>query len=132
MTVLTESLKVKIRHFMGYVNVSQIATFVLGTPASLETQFMIETAMNKVLLSAVPELERILGILDGIEQQSVDDLELLAVNKVGEIDINQGVQRQLVVQYDRWLGALENLLGVPRNPYDKRQSGGGINARVVQ
>lgn len=130
--VLSDSMKVKIRHHFGYVNVSAIATFVLGSPASLETQFMIESAMDKVLRAAVPELERILGILDGIEDQSVSDLELTAVDRVGEIDINQGEQRQLAAQYDRWLGSLENLLGVPRNPFDKRlQTGGGINARVL-
>lgn len=133
MSVLTEALKVKIRHHFGYVNVSQLATFVLGSPASLETQFMIETAMNKVLASAVPELERIVSILDAIEQQSVDDLELLAVNKVGEIDINQGEQKALVERYSYWLGSLENLLGVPRNPFDKRpgMSASGLNVRVA-
>lgn len=134
MSVLTETLKVKIRHHFGYVNVSAIQTFVLGSPASLETQFMIEGAMNKVLPAAVPELERQVAILDGIEQQSLDDLELLAVNKVGEIDINQKEQGSLVERYSFWLGALENLLGVPRNPFDKRPGlggAGGINARVV-
>lgn len=132
MGALTETLKVKIRHHFAYVNVSAVQTFVLGSPAALETQFMIEGAMNKVLPQAVPELERLVAILDTIEQQMLDDLELLAVMKVGEIDINQQEQKGLVERYSYWLGALENLLGVPRNPFDKRpgMSASGLNVRV--
>lgn len=132
MAGLTEALKVKIRHHFGYVNVSAIQTFVLGSPASLETQFMIEGAMNKVLAAAVPELERLVSILDAIEEQGIGDLELLAVDQVGEIEINQKEQQQLLERYGYWLGALENLLGVPRNPFDKRQGlgGAGLNVRV--
>ena len=128
---LTNAQKVKVRHHMGYVNVGQVATFALGTPAALETQFMIETAMNKVLPEALPELERLVGILDAVEEQKVADLELAAVNEVGEISVNQGEQRQLDKQYAHWQAALANLLGVPPNPFDGRQGARGLNARVL-
>ncbi len=132
---LTPTQKVKIRHHLGYLGVSSVATFALGVPAATETQFMIEGAMEKLLPESLPELDRLLGILDGIEQQRLDDLELAAVDQVGEIAINQREQGQLLAQYNEWVEALANLLGSMRNPYDKRlpqnRSGGGLNARVL-
>ncbi len=129
---LTEQERVQIRHHLGYVNVSAGYTFALGVPAAVETQFMIEGAMNLVMPTALPQIRRIIGILDTIEAQKVDDLELLAVNRLDTIDVNQGEQKQLDKQYDYWVNALANMLGSQRNPFDQRvfNAPGGINARV--
>lgn len=130
---LTEQEKVKIRHHTGYLNVGEASTFVLGTPASVETQFIIEGAFNRVLEIALPELRRHLQILDSLEEQMVCDHELLAVKKLGEIEVNNREQWQLTSRYDYWVDSLCNILGVVRNPFDKRlDSGGvGVNARVA-
>ena len=130
--VLTEEQKVKVRHHMGYPNVAQAATFALGAVASVETAFMIERAMDKILPASLPELERLLAICDQCESQSVGDMELMAVNQVGEISVNQEEQRQIDRRYDRWVAALANFLTVPRNPFDARLAVGGINARVMR
>lgn len=126
---LTEQEKVKIRHHTGHLNVADAYTFVLGTPAAVETQFIIEGAMDRVLEAALPELRRHLRILDQIEEQMVEDLELMAVNGLGEIQVNQREQHQLWQNYLRWVGSLCNILGVYRNPYDKR-GGTGLNIPV--
>ena len=127
---LTEDEKVKIRHHLGYLNVAEAQTFVLGTPAAVETQFLVEGAMNRVKDSALVQVRRHIQILDTIEQQKVDDLELLAVNKVGEIDIRPDEQQALDGQYLRWQASLANLLGIYPNPWDKRNAG-GINVPVL-
>jgi len=126
---LTEQEKIKCRHHLGFLNVAEASTFVLGTPAAVETQFVIEGAMNRVLEAALPELRRQLQILDSIEEQMVADHELLAVEKIGEITLRKDEQEALVRVYDRWRESLANLLGVYPNPWDKR--GGGINVPVV-
>lgn len=126
---LTEQEKVSIRHHCGYLNVGEAYTFVLGTPAAVETQFIIEGAMTRVLESALPQVRRHLRILDQIEEQMVEDLELAAVNQLGEIQVNQKEQSQLWKNYVRWVGSLCNLFGVYRNPFDKR-GGGGVNISV--
>jgi hypothetical protein len=77
---LTEHDKVRIRHHLGYNNVSRTFAFSLGIPSSMETQFIIEDAMNRVLEEAIPHVLRLVQILEGIEQQGIDDHELLAVN----------------------------------------------------
>jgi hypothetical protein len=130
---LTDVEKVKVRHHTGYLNVQDAQTFVLGTPASVETQFIIEGAMNRVLEIALPEVRRHLQILDSIEEQMVEDHELLAVEALGEITVNTKEQDKLTRRYDYWVDSLCNLLGADRNPFDKRlnSGGAGINARVA-
>lgn len=131
---LSEDQKVKCRHHLGYPNVAEAATFALGVPANLEISFLIERAMNKLLPAGRTLLEQILGNLDTIEQQKIDDLELLSVEQVGEITINVREQLLLDVQYNHWAAALSNLLTVPRNPFDARLAvaGNSINARVAR
>ncbi len=116
----TEADKVKIRHHMGYLNVNEAQTFALGVPAALETQYLIEGAMNRVLESAEVQAKNIVTKMDLIEEQMTGDLELLAVNKVGEIEINPDEMQKLRKEYRYWQRSLGNLLGVPPNPYDQR------------
>lgn len=130
--VLTDDQKVKVRHHCGYLGVAAAATFALGTPAAVETQFIIEGAMNRLLEESLPELERLVSICDKIEEQMVCDLELLAVTNVGEIAINPDEHRRLTTQYNYWVDALCNLMGIERNPFDKRLQRGGINVRVAR
>jgi len=131
---LTDEEKVKARHHLGYLQVQQSSTFVLGIPAAVQTQFMIENAFDKILLSAEPEFRRHLTILDRLENQMIDDLELLAVDQVDEIKVRATEQKELWQQYDRWRHSLANILGIIPNPYDQRLNSagvGGINARVI-
>jgi len=131
---LSAEERVKIRYHLGYLQVQQSATFVLGIPAAVQTQFMVEPAMDKVLLDAEPELRRHLSILDRIDNQMIDDLELLAVDQVDEIKVRGTEQKELWQQYDRWRHSLANILGIIPNPYDQRLNSagvGGINARVI-
>lgn len=131
---LSDVEKVKVRHHLGYLNVQEAQTFVLGVPAGVETQFIIEGAMNRILEVALGETRRHLSILDQLEEQMIEDHELAAVNKLGEIDINQKEQVQLTRRYDYWVNSLANVMGIIRNPFDKRLGSGGsggINLRVV-
>jgi hypothetical protein len=127
----TPEEKVKVRHHLGYLNVQESQTFVLGVPAGVQTQFIIEGAMNRLIEAALPEARRQIAILDGFEEQMVEDAELMAIEQIDTIRVNQKEQAQLRDTYDYWRRALANLLGVVPNPYDQRFAGGGINAPVV-
>jgi hypothetical protein len=127
----TAEEKVRIRHHCGFLNVAEAYTFVLGTPSSVETQFIIEGALDRVLEAAMFEARRIVRILDKIEGQMDEDLELLAVTELGEIGINQKEQSQLTDRYDYWVASLCNLLGIERNPFDKRLATRGVNVSVM-
>lgn len=128
----TDDEKVRIRHHLGYLNVAASQTFVLGTPAAVQTQFQIEGAMNKVLPEAEGKARQILQFLETIEQQMISDLELLAVDQVDEITIRKTEQPELKREYQFHRQGLANLLGIYPNPYDKRfmNQGSIMNIRV--
>jgi hypothetical protein len=132
--VLTEEDKVRIRSHMGYPDVRAAASFIVGFPATIETAFLIEKAMNEVRIEALGQLRRILDVLDNFEDQDVNDLEVHVASKVGEIDVNPDQHKLIDRRYDRWLGKLENLLCVSRNPFDKRFANGSSDSinRPVQ
>jgi hypothetical protein len=132
---LTIEEKARVRHHMGYLGVDASQTFVLGIPAAVQTQFVIEGAMNRLLPESYEKVRQLLARLDAIEEQIVEDQELLAVSKVDEIDIRPDEFRQLVKQYVWWQSALANLFGIAPNPFDQRFSSwgtgaGGINVGV--
>lgn len=125
--VLTEEDKSRIRMHMGYPDIRAAASFLIGQPATIETAYIIELAMNQVRVEALPLLRRILDNLDRFDDQDVEDLDAHVASKVGEIEINHGEHQLIDSRYDRWLGRLENLLACSRNPFDKRWAGTGPN-----
>lgn len=129
---LSEEQRISIRHHLGYLQVADASTFVLGVPASVETTFMIEGAMDRLLEAAIPHVTNLLEILAGIECQMVTDMDLLAARRIGDIEVNPEEQRALTKQYDYWAAALANALGSYRNPFDKRLTAqSGVNVRVA-
>jgi hypothetical protein len=131
---LSDDQKSRIRHHLGYLEVQETSTFVLGVPTGVQQQFMIEGAFDKLLPSALPRLENLLDRLDRIEQQIDDDTENLAVDKLGDIELRKDEFNELIVRYQWWQSALGNLFGVMPNPWDQRftswTGGGGINVPV--
>jgi hypothetical protein len=128
---LTEEEKSDCRHHLGYVEVSEVATFSLGIPAALQTQFMIEQAMNLLTNSGEARVRRCLRILNRIEELELESLEDVEVEQIGEITINKDFYRTRRRQYRLWQGALGNCFGVPVMPFDQRNGAmAGINVRV--
>lgn len=127
----TDEEKVRMRHAMGYLNVSEVSTFQMGIPAAVETQYLIETAMNKILPEAETHVRNLLARLELIEGQMMDNLELLAVESIDEIKINPKEMTKLRREYKHWQTALANTMGIPPNPNDQRLMGGGISVRVA-
>lgn len=104
----------------------------MGTPAGVETQFMIEGAMDKVLDAALGKVRSVIQVLEKLEQQMVDDQELLAVNQVDEIGIRGTEMRELREEYQFHRNGLANLLGIYPNPFDKRfYNNANMNATVA-
>lgn len=129
----TAEEKVRARHHLGFLNVDEAYTFVLGTPAGVETQFIIEGALNRILPSAMPLFRELLAKCDATEAQRFDDQDSLVASRVGSIEL-RGREGQVAqaMQYDYWRQGLANLMGIYVNPFDKRTdlSGGGLNVRV--
>lgn len=129
----TEEEKVRARHHLGFLNVDEAYTFVLGTPAGIETQFIIEGALNRIRPPAMPLFRELLAKCDATEAQRFDDQDSLVASRVGSIEL-RGREGQLAqaMQYDYWRQGLANLMGIYVNPFDKRTdlNNGGVNVRV--
>jgi hypothetical protein len=124
---------------MGYGQVQESSTYVLGVPAGVQTAFMIENAWERILPSAEREFLRILDRLDFVEHQVEENQENLAVKKLSEIEMNDSEFEKLMQRYMYWQGKLANMLQVPPNPYDQRpilgsgyNGAGGMNVPVLQ
>jgi hypothetical protein len=135
---LTDEQKSKIRHHLGYLGVAEVSSFVFGTPASLETQFIIEGAMKRLLPETLPLVVDFIEKCDATEAQYFENAENLAVSKVGSIELRADEGQQLMGpggRYDYWRRALANALGCAPNPFDKRPglgvAGAGVNIPVI-
>lgn len=120
---------------MGYLNVQEASSFFLGVPSAVQTQFLIEPALNRILASAEPMFRKYIEALNGIECQILEDQSNLAATKIGNIEVNTEEFKMLMNQYKFWQGQLANLLGIPPNPFDQRPGFGqgganGINVPV--
>lgn len=132
-TLLTDEEKVRVRHHLGFLNVQEAYTFVLGTPAGVETQFVIEGSMNRLLPAALPLVRELLAKCDATEAQRFEDQEVLVATKVGSIDLAGSKEQDgLVRNYGYWRESLANVFGAYTNPYDKRAdlTSSGLNVRV--
>jgi hypothetical protein len=128
---LTEDEKVRIRDHLAFLNVAPSFTFVLGTPAAVETQFIIEGSMVRVLEAAIPLLREKLCWCDSTRHQMLEAQKDVFVKRVGDIELDPKEGMKILRQnYATWVGELANLLGVYRNPFDKREDG-GLNVPVL-
>lgn len=131
--IIPEETKVRARHHLGYLGVEQSQTFALGIPAAVQTQFMIEGAMNRLLQQSVPRFNQVLDQLDCIECKFAET-DLSDIDEIAEIKVNRKRLPEIAKQYCYFRSALANLLGTVPNPYDQRSlivmGDGGINASV--
>ncbi len=131
--MLTDDQKMKARHHMGYLNVQAAATFQLGIPAGVQTQFMIEGAWDKILPEAENFVAKLICRLDIVEEEVFGGIEFASITATGTIQVNPTRLKELAKYYLIAQESLANLLGVPPNPYDMRtwlQSAGGVNVPV--
>lgn len=135
LAVFTDTEQASICHHMGYPRVSAISTYVLGVPAAMETTFMIQGAMIRVLQSGSAKVRECICRMDAIEAQVFCGSDLADVEEVGEIKVNRKRLLELAQYYLIAQQGLANLLGVVANPFDQRgwlmMGTGGINVSVT-
>lgn len=131
---LTKEERARVRDHLGYPNHSAASTFQFGVPAAVQTLFMIEPAMDRLLPEAEGIFRTWLAEADELVAQFRSTKENDEVTEVGEIKLNPDFQRRWGSRYDYCTGRIANMLNVPCNPFDQtRQSGvfgGSMNLRV--
>lgn len=126
---LSEAEKVKIRDHLSYLNTSELSTFVLGLPAGVETQFLIERAMDPFIKeSALPLIRQILCELDDVDAQRSAVRKSITTAAIGGIQLRDPKQAldALDQEFVRLVGRLANAFGVPTMPFDHRKTMFGI------
>lgn len=137
---LTDAVKQRIRYHMGYANIEPMIAMINGVAKPQQTSFLIDVALDKVLVDTIPYVMKITQQLDSIEDEIADARAYLAVEKVDTI-VLRGAERGythtdlLEREYVRWSNRLADILGCPKYPFAARfngtSSGGGVNVRVV-
>ena len=131
---ITDEAKVRARHHLGYLGVGSAQTFLLGIPAAVQTQFMIEGAFTRLLPESEPKFLELLDNCDGVEKQLVRFQKALVASAVDTIQLNPKEFERLLDRYSWWRSALGNMLGIAPNPFDQRfggwTGGGGLNIPV--
>lgn len=135
--MISEEDKNRARLHLGYGQVQQSATFLLGVPAAVQTAFMAEGAWARILPSAEAMFRKALDQLDVLYEQIFESYANLDAVKVGNIELNTRQHEQLLEKYRFFQGTVANMLQIPVNPFDQRPGvgagyggGGGLNVSV--
>jgi hypothetical protein len=98
----------------------------------MQTTFMIEGALNRVLEEHYSKFRQLLCRLDDVEEKVFCGVDLADVDAIDSLTVNRKRLRELAQYYKIAQEGLANLLGVPPNPFDQRSwlSMGSINVAV--
>lgn len=117
---LNEAEKERARYHLGYPEIQGAASIQFGIPRPIQTAFLVEHALNNIIGAAEDRVRRILGVMDGIEDQLTDAQPRLAAEKMDELTIRKDEADALEREYVRWGSRLADVLGVPIYPYSAR------------
>lgn len=117
---LTPTDRERIRYHMGYPAISSNASIQFGLPAFTEMNFVIETAMDKLLEPSIPRVRDLLQTLDDTETNIRQAQQRLAASRLGEITMNEGEPDKLEREYRRWAERLADIMASPLYAYSTR------------
>lgn len=112
--------KERCRYHLGYLSVQPAASIQFGMARPIQTLFLVEEAMNNILIDAEERVRRTLTTLDNIECKMIEGQDYLAANRLGDLEVRKEHIDQLEDEYYRWAGRLADMLGVPLYPYSER------------
>ena len=134
---LTEEEKARVRHHTGYPEMSMAASIQFGVPRPAQLAFLLESAFNQVLPTAVDRVRQILQVLDDIEQKMIDAQCYLVADQLEELSLagskdakSRLVTDRLESEYVRWAERLVDIFGVPLYPFAARFQGRSGGRRV--
>lgn len=130
MARLAEQDRERTRYHLGYLNIDPVASIQLGFPSAQQAGFLVESAMDRLIPSAVSRTIRILNELDSIELQMSSERSCLKVQQIETLKFRNDNEEPNVIdllerEYLRWAQRLADQLGVPLNLYSARFSGWG-------
>jgi len=128
--------KSRIRYHMGYLQVTPAAAITYGIPTPIQTLFLLESAMDRVIIQAEDRIRRLITVLDNIECRMIDAQNYLVADQLSDITLRKDHINQLEDEYCRWAARLADTLGAPLYPGAERfrrlfGAGGSMQAGVL-
>ena len=130
MAVLTPQEKARTRYHLGYLGVQVADSLSFGQPIPIQTLFIVEAAMDNLILEHVPKVRSLLDVLDGMECRLLAAADRLAASAIGELKLRDNEPDQIEKEYYRWAGRLADTLGVPFYSYSNRFRGKGTTGSI--
>lgn len=122
---LSDGEKQRIRYHLGYPSLGTAASIQLGVPALSQTNFLVESALGRLLEEALPQVRAIVSTMDGIENKLIEAQDRLAATKLADLSLRENEPDMLETEYRRWGYRLADIVGSPVYPYSRRYQGGG-------
>ncbi len=129
----TAEEKESIRYHLGYLNQTAASSLAFGQPVPLQTLFILDSAMDRVLnVAAEDRIRTMLNVLDKIECTMVEAIDRLAAKQLDTLQLNEKEIDRLEFEYYRWAGRIATQMGVPLYPYaTKFQLARGMMAGTI-
>ena len=106
----------RIRYHLGYLEVSPAPSITFGIPALIQTNFLVERAMDLVIPAAEERVLKLIDVLDVIECRMIDGQKYLIASQLDSLTIRQDQIDKLEDEYSRWASRLADILGCPLYP----------------
>lgn len=125
---LTAGEKQRARYHLGYPSLTTAASVAFGVPTLNQTNFLVESALERLLEESLEQIREVICVMDGIEKQLVSAQGRLRATKLEELTLRADECEALEGEYRRWGYRLADIIGAPIYPFSMRYKGGGSNA----
>lgn len=121
---LTAGEKQRIRYHLGYPALSTAASIQFGQPALTQTNFLIESALNRLLEESLEQVRSISNVMDNVETKLIEAQDRLAAIQLEDLHLREDESEKLETEYRRWGYRLGDICGCPVYPFSRRYMGG--------
>ena len=134
MPALTDWDKGRCRRHLGYLGLSEAAGVAFGLPVPLQTMFILEDAMNRLLnTQAVEYAHKLLDRLDSLEDLSFEAAKTGLVAVAGKLTLhpqNRLGTDNIDHEYRKQADRLADHLCVPKYPFSTRTRRSGPGGMI--
>ena len=124
---LSAGEKQRIRYHLGYPSLSTAASLQFGQPALTQTNFLVESSLNRLLEESLDQVRSITLVMDGIETKLIEAQDRLAAIQLEDLHLREDETDKLEAEYRRWGYRLADIVSCPVYPFSRRYAGGSGN-----
>lgn len=125
---LTDGEKQRARYHLGYGALTDAASVFYGVPMMNQTNFLVESALNRLLEESLPQVRSLMSVLDGIETKLIEAQDRLAAIQLEDLHLRENEPDMLEREYQRWGYRLADILQCPVYPFSPRYKPIGSNS----